>query len=1043
MPAETSSQLESLLCAAIEISSDTEREAYLDKACGTDSELREKVERLVVAHFQAGGFLKYGDASLGETMSLPTLEQVGSWIGSYKLLEQIGEGGMGVVYLALQEKPIRRKVALKIIKPGMDSRQVIARFEAERQALAIMNHTHIAKVLDAGTTESGSPYFVMELVRGIPITNYCDRHKLDLRLRLELFVKVCHAVQHAHQKGVIHRDLKPSNILVELDDVRAVPKVIDFGVAKATHHQLTENSMHTGLSQMIGTPLYMSPEQAQMNSLDVDTRSDVYSLGVLLYELLTGSTPFDAETLKQAGFDEMRRIIREDDPLRPSFRISTLEASFLSTVAEQRQTIPRNLSSALRGELDWIVLKAMEKDRTRRYESANSLAKDLERYLNDEQVEACPPSTAYRLKKFYTRHKSTVLATSVVLIALMAATGTTVTLAVRENQVAQRRLLVQRGINEVLSEVARLRGQVSTAELGAQTTLARAREQIQRAQALAETGEADSQLVAQVRQLASELDLEQRDGQLLAALNAAWLAEPNLDWDRRFASEKSVSLLRDALTADGMVVGRDDPLVVASQIKRRREIVRSEIVAALYEWHSLLAPPIGVVLKKNQKPGLVAYVAPESPAGRDGNLKKGDVIVGIGQERGESFVSTSGKTVSEIVLLLRGERGTVVRLEVLPDGVKESRTLEIHRDTTASWLWNVIKAADTDPWRSDVRDTCELEDEALRLAQLGKLIDSVDLSAQPVRFLNRVGAELVNAQGVELATNFMKKVWQKHPSDIATNISLAICLRRNEPAQIEEGLRYYTAAVALSPESALLRNMRGIIFHELKKYDEAIIDHREALRLKPYNENLLTNLFIVFEKQGKWDEAFNEYREALKITPFAKAYVAHTSLGNALRRRGKLDEAVNEYREAIRLKPDYAMANNNLAWLFATSPDPKKRDPAQAVELAKKAVELMPISGECLNTLGIAQYRSGRWKTAIEVLEKANKLSDKIFSFSGFFLAMAHWQLDEKLEARTWYDQSVDWMAKNMPNDPDLLRFREEAAELLGVTEELKSIKVD
>ncbi len=331
-------------------------------------------------------------------------------------MEKIGEGGMGVVYVARQQQPIRRTVALKLIKAGMDSKQVVARFEAERQTLAMMNHSSIAKMLDAGTTESGLPYFVMELVKGTPITEYCDAHKLDLQQRLELFIKVCEAVQHAHQKGIIHRDLKPSNVLVELEDVRSVPKVIDFGVAKATQQPLVENAVYTGLSQMIGTPLYMSPEQAEYNSLDVDTRSDVYSLGVILYELITGSTPFDREVLKRVGFDEMRRIIREDEPARPSSRVSTLEGKLSTTVCDQRQTNLKQLSRTLKGELDWIVLKALDKDRIRRYQSASDFSEDIRRFLSDEPVKACPPNWRYRMGKLARRHKG-LLSAGVMLLA--------------------------------------------------------------------------------------------------------------------------------------------------------------------------------------------------------------------------------------------------------------------------------------------------------------------------------------------------------------------------------------------------------------------------------------------------------------------------------------------------------------------------------------------------------------------------------------------------------------------------------------------------
>jgi serine/threonine protein kinase/WD40 repeat protein len=332
---------------------------------------------------------------------------IGSEIGRYKLLELIGEGGMGIVYMAEQQRPVRRKVALKIIKPGLDTKHVVTRFEAERQALAMMDHANIARVFDAGATDSGRPYFVMELVRGIPITEYCDRNKLAARERLKLFVLVCQAVQHAHTKGIIHRDLKPTNVLVTLHDGVPVPKIIDFGVAKATGQRLTERTLFTAFSQMIGTPLYMSPEQAELSGLDVDTRSDIYSLGVLLYELLTGTTPFDRQRLQTAAFDEVRRIIREEDPVKPSTRVSTMGESGV-TASAQRATDPAKLKQLLRGELDWIVMKTLEKDRNRRYDTPSALAADVTRYLNDDPVEACPASATYRIRKFVGRHKSKV-----------------------------------------------------------------------------------------------------------------------------------------------------------------------------------------------------------------------------------------------------------------------------------------------------------------------------------------------------------------------------------------------------------------------------------------------------------------------------------------------------------------------------------------------------------------------------------------------------------------------------------------------------------
>src|SRR5437773_1622302 len=361
-----------------------DRARYLDEVCGGDLELKRRVERLFRAVSEAGSFLETPAQDPSPTVDQTVAELPGTVIGPYKLLEQIGEGGMGTVWMAQQTAPVKRLVAVKLIKAGMDSRQVIARFEAERQALALMDHANIARVLDGGTTSAGRPYLAMDLVKGVPITRYCDEHHLTPRQRLELFLSVCQAVQHAHQKGIIHRDLKPSNVLVALYDGKPVPKVIDFGVAKATGQSLTEKTLVTGFGAIMGTLEYMSPEQAEINQLDIDTRSDIYSLGVLLYELLAGSPPFSRKELEKAGMLEMLRVIREEEPLKPSTKLSTAEG--LPTLAANRGTEPAKLTRVVRGELDWIVMKALEKDRNRRYETANGFARDIERYLADEAV---------------------------------------------------------------------------------------------------------------------------------------------------------------------------------------------------------------------------------------------------------------------------------------------------------------------------------------------------------------------------------------------------------------------------------------------------------------------------------------------------------------------------------------------------------------------------------------------------------------------------------------------------------------------------------
>ncbi len=465
---EQEKQLEAIFMAALQKESPEDRLAFAQQQCGTDRELLQQIRVLLNCHEKSLGPLDVPPSALALTTDTGVpVELERAQIGAYKLLQKIGEGGFGVVFMAEQTEPVQRRVALKIIKPGMDTREVVARFEAERQALAMMDHPNIARVFDGGETESGRPYFVMELVRGVTVTEYCDKEDLTPSERLNLFVEICHAVQHAHQKGIVHRDIKPSNILVTQQDGRPLAKVIDFGVAKALHHRLTDKTLFTNFFQIIGTPLYMSPEQANLNSMDIDTRTDIYSLGVLLYELLVGSTPFDRERLGKAAYDEMRRILQEEDPPPLSARLSTLGDS-LSDICRHRKTEPKELARLVEGDLDCIAMKALDKDRARRYDSASGLAADVQRFLNNEPIVARPPSAAYRLRKLWQRNRLVCTSMLAITLAILLAA----TIATLQAVQLSRSLAAERELRDRLESREQQVSQLSDSLLDLTTTLA-------------------------------------------------------------------------------------------------------------------------------------------------------------------------------------------------------------------------------------------------------------------------------------------------------------------------------------------------------------------------------------------------------------------------------------------------------------------------------------------------------------------------------------------------------------------------------------------
>ena len=890
-----------------------ERAAYLDEACRGDAELRARVGALLRDHEQIGRFLgtatgttgssaeaagpgpggpQPGDPARAEapsTCGAPVgagAEVSGTVIGPYRLLQPIGEGGMGTVYMAEQRHPVRRAVALKLIKAGMDGRHVLARFGAERQALALMDHPNIAKVFDAGTTDDGRPYFVMELVKGVPITRFCDERRLTLRERLELAIPVCQAVQHAHQKGIIHRDIKPSNVLIALYDGKPVPKVIDFGVAKATGPRLTDQTLYTEFGTVVGTLEYMSPEQAELNQLDIDTRSDIYSLGVLLYELLTGSTPLGQKRVKEVMFLEVLRVIREEESPRPSTRLSTTEE--LPSIAACRQVEPRKLSGLMRGELDWIVMKALEKDRNRRYETANGLAADLRHYLDDQPVQACPPSAWYRFHKFARRNKSALATTFLLGLALLVAVGGiagSIAWAMRE-----RAAVAQQAARDTAARQGTLEGRIS--------------------QALDET--------------------------------QSW-------YDR----DKLPEALATVKWVDALLASDNN---VRNEIRQRADRWRAELT----------------ILVRLEELGLLPQ--------NDHQIRKTDtayskIFFDMGINIDEMPVEEAGRRIRACLtwkhLAESLDRWAGIRHQIYwfdnPNMTTSGGIAKIPPERffdKKTRLLRIARAADSD----DLRSRARLAVEEWDLAAAEYLAGLPEVSRLPSSTLRQLSTVIYYGEGDSRRNGGVRLLLDaqiQRPGDFGLNAGCANYFLRMQPPNWVEAAHYWSIAIAIRPEDARIQGLLISACVNMKKFDEAI---------------------------------------------------AHAS-------------------KALALAPNNAEFNNVLAWLFATCPNSKLRDPRRAVELAKKGVSLAPEEASYWNTLGVAEHRQGDWKAAIEALTKSEELASRTFlGYDAFFLAMAHWHLGDKPRARGWYDKAVQWMEKNQPKNEELNRFRAEAAALLEVS---------
>jgi tetratricopeptide (TPR) repeat protein len=947
------------------LSSSDERAAYLQQACAGEPALRAEIESLLQADHDAGSFLRERNLFPTATVDEPITERPGAAIGPYKLLEQIGEGGFGVVFMAEQTHPVRRKVALKVIKPGMDTRQVIARFEAERQALALMDHPNIARVLDAGTTgepaalaagahpppayaggSPGRPYFVMELVRGPAMTDYCDQNSLPIRERLELFIDVCHAVQHAHQKGIIHRDIKPSNVLVTLHDGMPVVKVIDFGIAKALGQQLTDKTLFTNFAQMIGTPLYMSPEQAEWSGLDVDTRSDIYSLGVLLYELLTGTTPFDKERLQQASFDEIRRIIREEEPPKPSTRMSQQVGRFskpshdqagtpmseqvgrfskpshdtagptaqaATTAAEKRRSDPRKLSRLFRGELDWIVMKALEKDRNRRYETASAFAADVGRYLKDEPVQACPPSAWYKLRKLARRKKTALAMAACVFLALAGIAGS-VGWAVRDrvardHDQAAREEALDKEVERLLDEARPLIDQGKWPE------------------ALAVVERADKLLASAGRSERPQRLLELRKDLSMAQRLEDIYREPKRD------------LMAPMLIAGGQGIE-----------------------------HSSLAQPVSA--------------EEEFFSGRQQDARFPTAF----QEFGIDLEALEPAEAAARIKRTSVSQALVQALDGWAVMRKRSRGGE--EDPFWKKLVEIARQADPDQWRNQFRDALLGRDRPA----LEKLAEAVPIRDVPPATAYLLGLALKDLGALDKAMDVLREAHRHHPDDFWLNDALAWFSKEVHPPRYDDALRYYTAALAVRPQSVPAHRLVAETLQVKGALDEAIAEYSRVIELTPKGAGAWNTRGAAYWHMHLYDKALADFNQSIELAP--KASAGWHWRGLAYVQLHQYDKAIGDYNQAIELGPKVGNAWGARAQAYMQLHQYEK-----AIADYSKEIELDPKNAAAWHNRGSVYNELHQYDKALADFSRAIELDPKeaaAWAFRGSayaYIQMQQWDM--------------------------------------------------
>jgi tetratricopeptide (TPR) repeat protein len=960
------SDVQSIFGRAVEIESAADRAAYLDQACGRDVGLRAEVEGLLTANGRAGEFMRRPAAVVAAGITAayePLTESPGTVIGPYKLLEQIGEGGFGVVFMAEQTRPVRRKVALKILKPGMDTRQVVARFEAERQALALMDHPNIAKVLDGGQTSSGRPYFVMDLVKGLPITDYCDQAQLTPRERLELFVPLCQAVQHAHQKGIIHRDLKPSNVLVTLHDGTPLVKVIDFGIAKALGQSLTDKTLFTGFAQMIGTPLYMSPEQAALSNTDVDTRSDIYSLGVLLYELLTGTTPFDKDRFKEMGYDELRRIIREEEPPRPSTRISTLGKA-ATTVATQRKSDPRRLSQLCRGELDWIVMKCLEKDRNRRYETASALAADVQRYLRDEPVLACPPSAWYRLRKFIRRKKTALAVASCVFLALTGIAGgfgwAARDRAAREEGIEHDRLAREAALDQTVEHTLDASG-----PLMEQRNWPEALAVVDRADRLLEVA-GRTERPARLLELRKELSMAQRLEEVyrrpvdletseailpdlagasprLRPLHSA--SEVEFFWGREQDGRFTTAFREFGIDVEALNAAEAAALI-------RRTSIRQAMVKALDEWAAMRKRARGendALWKK------LVEIARQADA----------------DDRRNQFREA----------LLRRDRATLEKhAEALP--IRELPPATVYAlghalrdlgnvDKAMAVLREAHRRHPEDFWLNDALASFSIDncrppryDDALRYYSM-----CVALRPGNANMHGLVAMVLSKKGALDDAVEEYARVIELDPNNSMSWANRGLAYRALR--QHDKAVADFSKAVELDPKNSMNWVNRAYDHFRLKQYDKALADVNKAIELDPNNAAIWCNRGSVYAGLRRWEESLADSNKAIELDP--KYAGAWSNRGNAYFGLKQYDKAIADCNKAIDLDSKYAGAWKDRGNAYFGL---KQYD--KAIADCNKAIELDPKYAGAWGSRGVAYRELKQYDKAFADLNKSIDLDPKL-----------------------------------------------------------------